>query len=234
MSVAGIASLISSITSGTLFAPRRMFDKAANANSIFETGLDVQIATGQAANVAKNTAAVAKASKNTALVAEILEKEKAVKDFFNANEVAKGIGKIGRFTMNNINPLIGATEIVRTIYSDDKQKALIAGTAGFTGMLLFEEAARKFAGIAENKAKNTTPVVGLYRKMPFGRVFINKQADAFRDYCKTAKFMNVSLKHLPSALKGVFFVAMSIGGSMLCHNLAEKLVDVSRGQKAAA
>ncbi len=62
---------------------------------------------------------------------------------------------------------------------------------------------------------------GLFSSNPF----IEKQTNAFKDYCETAKVCNKSLKFLPGMIKGVSFALASILGFKAGKTISEYFVD---------
>lgn len=64
---------------------------------------------------------------------------------------------------------------------------------------------------------------GGYHKSPF----LEKQVEAFNDYCATTKLLNKSIKWIPGTLQGLGFACASIGGYKLGTYVADKLMNSS-------
>ena len=212
MAVSALTAFLPFVTSGSIFAPRRV-DKGLGSNNALVSIMDYDIAVGQGAKVIEGAANIAKESSNSSLVATILEKEKKLEEFLKADKAIGTLGKITRFTMNNVNPLIGATETIKVLYADNKEEAALTGGLAFGGMLAGENAAKNILGLAKTKYKNgkyeVTPREALYKKLPF---YNENSEKALKDFCATKTFMGKHIfKHAPTAAKGALFAATSIG-----------------------
>lgn len=234
--MAGIAitAFLPFVTSGSIFAPRRV-NKGLGSNNAIVSIMDYDIAVGQGAKVLEGAANIAKESKNSSLVANVIEKEKALEEFLKADKAMETIGKVTRFTMNNINPLIGATETIKVLYADNKEEAALTGGLAFGGMIVGENAAKNLLGLAKTKYKNgkyeITPREALYKKLPF---YKEESEKAIKDYCNTKTFMGKHIfKHAPKAAKGALFAATSIGSYALGNNVGHKIYEnFSQAQNA--
>ncbi len=219
MAVTALTAFLPFVTSGSIFAPRRV-DKGLGSNNALVSIMDYDIAVGQGAKVVEGAANIAKESSNSSLVATVLEKEKKLEEFLKADKTIGTLGKITRFTMNNINPLIGATETIKVLYADNKEEAALTGGLAFGGMIAGENAAKRVLGLAKTKYKDgkyeVTQREALYKKLPF---YSEKSESAIKDFCATKTFMGKHIfKHAPTVAKGALFAATSIG----CYALGNK------------
>ena len=216
MSTTALTTFLPFVTSGTIFAPRRV-DKGLGSNNAIVSIMDYDIAVGQSAKVLEGAANIAKESSNSSLVASIIEKEKALEEFLKADKTIGTLGKITRFTMNNVNPLIGATETIKVLYADNKEEAALTGGLAFGGMLAGEAAAKNFLGLSKTKYKNgkyeVTPRKALYKELPF---YSQESEKAIKDLCETTTFFGKHIfKHAPKIVKGGLFAGASIGAFAL-------------------
>lgn len=214
---AGLAA-ISPITSSFIFSTRRANSgiEALNASNPIVGAMNLDIAGGQITNAAKGIAEVARDSKHY-LASEILSAEESIKALSKSDKIVRGIGKVLDFTAKNINPLICATGALKVACTkeDKVDTAIVEGAAIGTMLAGTEPAAKRILGLGKHKE-------GLYKQNPF----LNKQAEALKDYCNTKKLFNkVSLKAAPAVLKGLGFVASSIAGYKLGHNIGSELVE---------
>ena len=226
MAATALTAFLPFVTSGTIFAPRRV-DKGLGSNNAIVSIMDYDIAVGQGAKVVEGAANIAKESSNSSLVASVIEKEKALENFLKADKAMGTLGKITRFTMNNVNPLIGATETIKVLYADNKEEAALTGGLAFGGMIAGENAAKNFLGLAKTKYKNgkyeITPREALYKKLPF---VTEESEKAMKDFCATKTFMGKHIfKHAPKAAKGVMFAATSIGSFALGDKAGQAIYD---------
>ena len=170
MAVTALTAFLPFVTSGSIFAPRRV-DKGLGSNNAIVSIMDYDIAVGQGAKVVEGAANIAKESSNSSLVASVIEKEKALENFLKGDKAMGTLGKITRFTMNNVNPLIGATETIKVMYADNKEEAALTGGLAFGSMIAGENAAKNLLGLAKTKYRNgkyeVTPREALYKKLPF-------------------------------------------------------------------
>ena len=212
MAGTAITAFLPFVTSGSIFAPRRV-NKGLGSNNAIVSIMDYDIAVGQGAKVLEGAANIAKESKNSSLVANVIEKEKALEEFLKADKTMATVGKVTRFTMNHINPLIGATETIKVLYADNKEEAALTGGMAFGGMIAGETAAKNFLGLAKTKYRNgkyeVTPREALYKKLPF---YKEESAKAIKDLCETTTFFGKHMfKHAPKIVKGSIFAGASIG-----------------------
>ncbi len=233
MAVSAITAFLPFVTSGSIFAPRRI-GKGNGRNNPILSIMDYDVAAGQTAKVVEGAANIAKET-NAGLAAKVAEKEKALNAFLKADKIANGAGKVLRFTMNNINPLIGATEAVKVAFADDKQSAAIISGCSFGGMLLGEGAAKRILGLSKASYKNgkyeITEREALYKRLPF---YKQEQADAIKKFCETKTFMNKHVfKHAPKVAKGLLFVTASIGSYVTGNVIGEKIANALKPQQAA-
>ena len=223
--LSSIALFAPAIASNAVFSFRRA-SKGVNAideNPIYGM-MNMDLAAGQTLKAAKATVDMIQASDKAA--GETFKgAEQAIKNMANEGKFLKGVGKVVRFTADNINPIICATSGVKVLYSDDKTDALAREALALTTMFAAEGAAKKFLGMPVTKKLNGQRVTmareSLYSKNPF----LNKQALALKDYCSVNKLFNkISLKPLPGLIKGLCFVAASITGYQSGSWVADKLL----------
>ena len=238
MAVTALTAFLPFVASGSIFAPRRV-DKGLGSNNALVSIMDYDIAIGQGAKVVEGAANIAKESSNIGLASKIIEKERALEEFLKADKAMETLGKATRFTMNHINPLIGATETIKVMYADNKEEAAITGGMAFGGMIAGETAAKNFLGLAKTKYKNgkyeITPREALYKKLPF---YSEKSEQAIKDFCKTTTFMNKHIfKYAPKIGKGICFATASIGcfagGDALGHVIYDKYEELTNNTEKA-
>ena len=211
MAIPALTAFLPFVTSGSIFAPRRV-DKGLGSTNPVVSIMDYNIAVGQGAKVLEGAANIAKNSSNTKLVAQIIQKEKALEEFLKADKAAETLGKATRFTMTHINPLIGATEAIKAISAENKEEAALTGGLAFGGMIAGETAAKNILGLAKTKYKNgkyeITPREALYKKLPCAEEAVK----AIKQACETKEFLGKHMfKYVPTAAKGGLFAAASIG-----------------------
>ncbi len=226
MSATALTAFSPFMFSGMIFTPRR-FGKGLGSDNALVSIMDYDIAIGQGAKVVESAANIAKESSNTSLAAKVIAKEKALEEFLKADKVFETLGKATRFTMNNINPLIGATETIKVLYADNKEEAALTGGLAFGGMLTGEAAAKNFLGLSKSEYKNgeykITPRKALYKELPF---YTEQREKAMKDFCATKTFMGKHIfKHAPKAAKGVVFAAASIGSYTLGNKVGQTIYD---------
>ncbi len=225
-----ISAFMPSITSSGIFSSRRA-NRGAEAlasNNPFVGAMNFDIAAGQVTNAVKGAANIAKESKN-ALAAGIISAEESIKALSKSDKMLNGIGKVVNFTADHINPLIVATGAVKVACADDKLDAAVSEGLALGTMFTAEAAAKRFIGMPkltkdpETGKKIAIAREGYYKKNPF----LDKQAQALKDYCSTTKVLNKSIRFLPGTLKGIGFVLASIGGYTLGQNAADLILGKS-------
>lgn len=226
MAVTALTAFLPFVASGSIFAPRRV-DKGLCSDNALVSIMDYDIAVGQGAKVVEGAANIAKESSNTSLVATVLEKEKKLEEFLKADKAIGTLGKITRFTMNNINPLIGATETIKVLYADNKEEAALTGGLAFGGMIAGETAAKNFLGLAKTKYKDGKYEIkqrkALYKELPF---YKEESAKAIKDLCETTTFFGKHIfKHAPKIVKGGIFAGASIGSFALGNKIGQTIYD---------
>ena len=233
MAVSAITAFLPFVTSGSIFAPRRI-GKGNGRNNPILSIMDYDVAAGQTAKVVEGAANIAKET-NAGLAATIAEKEKSLNAFLKADKIANGAGKVLRFTMNNINPLIGTIELGKVLFAkdEDRLRTALEGGCAFGGMLLGEGAAKEILGLSKTSYKN-----GKYEiteRTPLYQKWIGKeQRKAINDFCETKKFMGKHVfKHAPKVAKGLLFVSASIGSYIGGNVLGEKIADTIEGKNTA-
>lgn len=208
---AGIATILPSIVSGSAFATRRV-NNGANADNAAQTAMNIGVATGQIERAAECTANVARLSKGgfAELVCQV---DKDVANATKTDSILKGFGKVAKFIGDNVNSVIAVTSGVKVITSDNPAKEAITEIPGLVLMLYGTEPLWKnIAGMADHKRENGKLVTkerkALYKNNPF----LKEQAKAISEYCATKEFFGVTMKHVPSILKGIGLVCFSIAG----------------------
>lgn len=140
-----------------------------------------------------------------------------IKTVSKTNKVLSGLGKVVKFTADNINPIICVTSGVKVLNSDDKLDEGLREGGALTAMFAGEGFTKKFVGMPYTTKENGKVVnhsrEALYRTNDIcKKLHLDKQADAMKDYCATKKLFNkISLKGVPGVLKGLTFVGASIG-----------------------
>lgn len=235
MAVSAITAFLPFVTSGSIFAPRRI-GKGNGRNNPILSIMDYDVAAGQTAKVVEGAANIAKES-NAGLAATIAEKEKSLSAFLKADKIAGGAGKVLRFTMNNINPLIGTIELGKVAFAkdEDRLRTALEGGCAFGGMLLGEGAAKRILGLSKASYKDgkyeITEREALYKRLPF---YKQEQADAIKRFCETKTFMNKHIfKHAPKVAKGLLFVVASIGSYILGNKIGTCAADLAENKTNA-
>ncbi len=234
--IEAISMILPSITSGTIFAPRRA-NKGAESNNALVAAMNFGIAGGQIGNVFRGVAGVAKASTGD-IAAKIVELDNKIINasdkLSKADKIANGMLKAGSFTMRNINPAIGATELVKALFAKDKTDAALTGGCAFGSMLLGEYGVKNLFGLAKTSYKNgvytVTPRTALYKKLDCYPV-VKEQLKAIADYLVTKHIVSEKvIKHVPPIAKGVLFALGSIfsyaGGRKIGKALSNKYKEI--------
>ncbi len=223
-----ISAFMPSITSSGIFSSRRA-NNGANAmasNNPFVGLMNFDIAGGQILNAAKGVSNIARESKNS-LATNIISAEESIKKMAKGDKVVSGFGKVLNFTADHINPLICATGAIKVLTADDKADAAVREGLALGTMFASEDLAKRTIGMPKiskiNGKRTAVAREGWYKKNPF----LDKQANALKDYCATKTVFNKSLKFLPGTLKGLAFVAASIGG----YKLGLSAADLILGEK---
>ena len=238
--IEAISAFIPGITSGTIFAPRRA-NKGAESDNALVAAMNFGIAGGQIGNVFRGVASIAKAS--TGEVAEkIIKLDNAIGDVTSklskTDKLMNGAIKGGYFVMRNINPAIGATELVKAMFAEDKLDASLTGGCAFGAMLLGEGAAKRIMGLP--KTSYNKGVCNVTQRTPMCKIFENsymeKQVRALCDYLNIKNIVSEKvIKHAPSVTKGLLFAATSIGSYILGRTagkfISENVHDTKKEQK---
>lgn len=234
--IAAVSTFLPSITSGTIFAPRRA-NKGAESNNAIIAAMNFGVAGGQVGNIFRGAAGLAKASTGE-LAAKIVKLDNAVNtmatELSKTDKIMNGAIKGGSLIMRNINPAIGAIELTKVAFSNDKVDAALTGGCAFGGMLLGEGAAKRILGLAKTSYKNgkceVTHRNALYKKLPCYPA-IKNQFKAVSDYLITKNIVSEKImKHVPSVGKGILFASASIfsylggrkTGEFLSNNFSNK------------
>lgn len=215
------------VATNAVFAPRRLsrsVDAMEEDHHLYGL-MNLDIAAGQTLKGIK-AGAYLLAMDNPAAKDSILKFSNNIKALENKSKLFKSLNSVLDFTSRNINPIIYTTSGVKVLTSDKKDEALTEEISGIGIMRCSEELASDIMGMPSfkyNKATKTMESInkeGLYKNNPF----LNKQVEAFKDFCDTKKiFNNISLKSLPSIVKGCLFVGASIGGYALGSNFGKIL-----------
>lgn len=215
---AGISALamMPLVATNTVFSARRAskgVDTFAE-NPVYGS-MNLTIAGGQTLKGARAVESVASvAAKETANTVNTIGN--VAKDIAKTSKFMSGFGKVIDFTSNHINPIICLTSGFNVMTSEDKWDTAARESIHLLTMFGFEGAANAIMGMPSIKKVNGVikkeVTSGLYEKVPF----IKNYVDDFVNYCNTTKIFNkYSLNCLPGILKGLAFVAASIGGYTL-------------------
>ena len=220
-----ISAFMPSIISSSIFSSRRVnsgADALAASNPLVGA-MKMDIAGGQILNAAKGVSTIARES-TSALASSITSAEESIKALSKGDKIINGFGKVLNFTADNINPIICATGAVKVLTADDKEEAFIKEGMGLGTMFLSEGLAKRVLDMPEFKNVDGKRVA-LKRTNSFKvSPFVERQAEAFKDFCETTTICNKSIKFLPGMLKGMGFVAASILGYQLGTAAAENIV----------
>ena len=209
---AGIAAIIPSIISGSGFASRRL-KRGAEAENAAQSAMNFGVATGQIERAAECTANAARIGKG-GLAEMVCKIDKDIADASKSGTLLRGFGKAAQFIGDNVNPIIGVTSAVKVATSNDPVKESIIEAPGLVLMLYGTEPLWKnIAGMADHKRGKDGKLEikersALYKKNPF----LKEQAKAFKEVCETKKFLGITLKHVPSVVKGIGLICFSVAG----------------------
>ncbi len=222
------------VASNAIFSTRRASKgvDSINENPIYGA-MNLDIAAGQVVkgvNAAKEIADVSNKEVSQAAKGA----SETIKNLSNCNKFIGGVSKVIDFTANNINPIICATSAVKVLFgSDDKIDATAREALALGTMFGSEAIAKRILGMPyttkEKGASVTHKREALYKKNPF----LEKQAEALKDFCETKKICNkVSLKFVPGAAKGLAFVGASIAGYKLGNFASDLILGEQKAQRA--
>ena len=176
--------------------------------------MNLDIAAGQTLKGTRAASALAVAA-DPSLAKATEGAAESIKNLSRTSKVFNGLGKIVKFTANNINPIICVTSGAKVLGSDDKLDTAARETLALSAMFSAEALAKKAIGMpyvekGETKARNA---------------YFEKQISAIEDFCSTRKLFNkYSLKYAPGIGKGLFFVGASIAGYKLGSLLGNYLL----------
>ncbi len=192
--------------------------------------MNIDLAAGQALKAANATADMVKVSDPLA-GKELSSAANAIKNIAKESKFLNGVGKVVKFTADNVNPIICVVSGVNVLSSDDKVDALARESLALTTMFAAEGAAKRILGMPQIKKiegkRVTIPREGLYRK----NLFITKQAESLKEFCETKKLCSkVSLKALPGIAKGLAFVLASCLGYQAGVSIGNAII----GEKQSA
>ena len=225
--ISAIAALSPVIASQFIFSSRRAnrgFEALATdpLNGI----MNLDIATAQCT---KGTSATLDAIKATSAELEqaVQGFDDVVKSVTNASKLTKGVSKVVDFTARNINPVICVTSAFKAATAEDGKKIETAGdeTVRLATMFAGEGAYKVLAGMPryyrEDGKLVSKPVESvLYRDVKW----IKNIVDKFTKFCdEKVLFKKIPLTALPGALKGLGFVAASIGSYKLGAWISKQL-----------
>ena len=204
---AGIAAIVS----GTTFATRRA-NTGLQADNAAQSAMNLGVATGQVERVAECTANAARISKGG--FAEIVTQvEKDLSKASKKDKILQNLGKGAKFIGDNVNNIICVTSGVKILTSDDPIKESMVEIPGVALMLYGTEPLWKnMVGMSDYKRKNGKLVEKKRHAWFKNSEILSKQAEAVKDYCATKKFLGLTLKPVPSIVKGVGLALFSIGG----------------------
>ena len=253
MAIQGISAFVPSITSSGIFSTRRA-NSAANSSNPFVGAMNMDIAGGQVLNAAKGVSNVAKYSKgsissgilsaeesikNLAKTDKIIGGASKVLNFTadNINPLICLTSGLKVATSDNkdealieegcaLGAMFGSEALAKRVIGIPKsmkfdEKNMIEKADGIYKLVEGKE--ELIAKNGEYKLSGKQLVVnrdGLYKEIPF----LEKQANAMKDYCATKKFFNKSIKFVPGTLKGLGFVCASIGGYKLGLSAADMIL----------
>lgn len=192
--------MYSAVASG-IFAARNV-DKTQNG----ELGRGA-VALGQTAaivqEVAKYDGAIANGARSAISVFSDMAKE---------NKAFEYAGKVTKFAINNVNPLICASGVIKTAMSDDKVKTGITEAAALSAMFMGEELTKKYYDKVVNSESCKKVIEDLSNNKIFKPLFewLSKH--------------NLNGK-VGKVIKGLTFVAMSMSAYAFGHNFGENVSD---------
>ena len=203
------------VASNAIFSARRL-DRGIDAvaeNPIYGA-MNMDIAAGQTFKGTQAATTLASAS-NKEIAQSLQGATEAIKKASEGSKFLNGAGKVIKFTAENINPLICVTSGIKVLGSDDKMDTAAREVIALPSMFIAEKLARKAIGMPTfSKGKATNQ-----------KAFFENQIRTFDDYCQKNKLFNkISLKYLPGASKGLFFVGASIAGYKLGNKLADSIL----------
>ena len=124
-----------SVAASSFFALRNV-DKTKNQEG--EIGRSA-VAIGQAAGVMQEIAKLDGAVANTARSALSV-----FSDLAKENRAFKYAGKVTQFAVNNVNPLICVSGVIKTALSDDKIQTGVTEACALASMFVWEESTKKY------------------------------------------------------------------------------------------
>lgn len=198
-----------SALASTIFAVRN-FDKTKNG----EVGRST-VALGQTAGVvqeiAKYDGLASKTARSALSVFSELAKE---------NKVFEYAGKFTKFTVDNINPLICLSGVIKTISSDDKEKTAITEAAALSTMFAGEYFVKKnYDNIVNSSSfKNTLK-----------KTSQSKYLKPLFEFLEKHKFKGKA----GLIIKGLFFVSASMGSYSIGQKFGDDLSDWVKANKKA-
>ncbi len=143
------------------------------------------------------------------------------------------LGKVFKFSSENINPLICVASGIKVLGSDDKADTAVREILGLSLMFGCEKGAKKLLGmpiIAKNAQgiRETIRQVPLYKTNPF----LKSQVNAIKDLCKETKlYERIMSSPLPGIAKGLIFVGASIAVYKLGNKIADWLLGEEQNNK---
>ena len=186
--------MFSAVASG-IFAYRNA-DKTKNGD-VGRGAVTYGQTAGLVQEVAKYDGAIANSARSAVSVFSDLAKQ---------NKAFEYAGKVTQFAVNNVNPLICASGVVKTAMSDDKVKTGITETTALSAMFLGEGMIKKYY---EDVASSKTVQDGIKQ---FSESRIGKQ---IFEYLEKHKLKG----KVGAIIKGLTFVA----GSMTSYSIGQEL-----------
>ena len=150
MSGLAISAFLPSVTSSGIFSTRRA-NSAVTSNNPFVSAMNLDIAGGQALNMAKGVSNIAKYSEHS-LSSNIISAEESIKNLAKTDKIVGGISKVLNFTADHINPIICATGAVKVACAEDGKRTETAIQEGVALGTMFatEAIAKRAIGIPKS------------------------------------------------------------------------------------
>ena len=233
------------IASSGIFAARRVGRgvDAMDDNPFFGTANFI-IAGGQTLKGIGAAKDMAQMSAAHSAAAPIIEMSNVLKGTAKTSKFMQILGKVFKFSSENINPLICGASAIKVLGSDDMLDTAVRETLGLGLMFTCEKGAKKLLGMPIVKknaqgVKETIAQTPLYKTNPFLKAQSQKLEKTLRtamdDICK-GKNLYSKIQHssVPGVLKGLIFVCASIAGYKLGSMLANCILGKEEGNKTKA
>ncbi len=198
-----------SAVASTIFAVRNV-NKTQNG----EVGRGT-VALGQTAGVIQEIAKYDNIVSNTARSALSV-----FSDLAKEHKAFEYAGKFTKFAVDNVNPLICVSGVIKTMTSDDKLKTGITEAAALSAMFTGESLVKK----NYDKVVNSSAF-----KNSLNKVSKNKYAKPIFEYLEKHNLKGKA----GLIIKGLFFVSASIGSYSIGQKLGDKLADAVKENETA-